>query len=76
MGLMGGLSGELEAPKENHTAAARVHDAEFSEARSARGELPPTKEPEAGETHRSTSTVSQEYAEPDPYQPMNLRSHE
>ncbi len=67
---------QLEAPKENHTAAAHVHDAEFSEARIERGELPLTQEPEVGETHRSTSTVSQEHAEPDPYQPMNLRSHE
>ncbi len=67
---------QLEAPKEDRTAAAHVHDAEFSEARSERGESSPAKEPEAGEAHRNTSTVSQEHAKPDPYQPMNLRSHE
>ena len=67
---------QLEAPKEDRTAAAHVHDAEFSEARSERGELPLTQEPEVGETHGSTSAVSQEHAEPNPYQPMNLSSHE
>ncbi len=67
---------QLEAPKEDRTAAANVHDAEFSEARSERGESPPTKEPEGSETRGSTSTVSQEYAKPDPYQPMNLSSPE